>query len=299
MAASTHRTTAQGARGPQVAEAVVEASKRASKKGSTGRRTAGKQASKRTTTTAPNENTDPAGGEKVLETPGSQATNPRVARDDLQSIGNISDAAAELEALKAALAAAKAENAKLIEEKEAEAARDKATKNKPVKMVPRPQGTAGHHFSIQEEMGLGDTVKKAETYKALVRYIRRLTDQSPINWENSWTKISPRDKANLFEVCRKEHPILTRYVNDWATEEIVKQYLKNKRNYAYRKNHLTRPEGYEHLKLNSSKRSGALRCKRVARSRVQASDDEEIDQGSDGSHGDEDGEGSADDDGDD
>ena len=35
------------------------------------------------------------------------------------------------------------------------------------KVIPRPRGTAGTHFSIQEAMGLSGTAKKYETYKAL------------------------------------------------------------------------------------------------------------------------------------
>jgi hypothetical protein len=35
------------------------------------------------------------------------------------------------------------------------------------KPIPRPSGTAGTHFSIQEAMGLAGSTKKYETYKAL------------------------------------------------------------------------------------------------------------------------------------
>jgi hypothetical protein len=35
------------------------------------------------------------------------------------------------------------------------------------KTIPRPRGTAGTHFSIQESMGLSGTAKKYETYKAI------------------------------------------------------------------------------------------------------------------------------------
>ena len=33
--------------------------------------------------------------------------------------------------------------------------------------IPRPRGTAGTTFSIQESMGLSGTAKKYETYKAI------------------------------------------------------------------------------------------------------------------------------------
>ena len=35
------------------------------------------------------------------------------------------------------------------------------------RQIPRPQGTAGTNFSIQEAMGLSGSTKKYETYKAI------------------------------------------------------------------------------------------------------------------------------------
>jgi len=35
------------------------------------------------------------------------------------------------------------------------------------KSIPRPQGTAGTNFSIQEAMGLAGSTQKYETYKAI------------------------------------------------------------------------------------------------------------------------------------
>jgi hypothetical protein len=50
--------------------------------------------------------------------------------------------------------------------------------------------------------------------------------------------------------AHKWHPILKRYENDWATEELVKQYIKNKRRHGYRKGFLERPAQYGYLKTN-------------------------------------------------
>jgi hypothetical protein len=58
-----------------------------------------------------------------------------------------------------------------------------------------------------------------------------------------------------FAQARKDQPFLTRYQNDWATEEIAKQYLKNKRKNAYKHGWLTVPDNYSHLKQNSDHRS--------------------------------------------
>lgn len=62
--------------------------------------------------------------------------------------------------------------------------------------------------------------------------------------------------------ARGRHPILAKYANDWATEEIVKQFVKNKRRYAYRNGWLDVPEKYKYLKTNSAKRDPSASRKR-------------------------------------
>ncbi|KAJ7303131.1 hypothetical protein DFH08DRAFT_1089462 [Mycena albidolilacea] len=62
-------------------------------------------------------------------------------------------------------------------------------------------------------------------------------------------------KAKLFAAARERHPILARYHNDWATAEIAKQYVKNKRNNAYKNGWLEPPAKYSHLKANAAKRN--------------------------------------------
>ncbi|KAJ7934918.1 hypothetical protein B0H13DRAFT_2305063 [Mycena leptocephala] len=54
----------------------------------------------------------------------------------------------------------------------------------------------------------------------------------------------------------------TEYANDWATEEIVKQFVKNKHRYAYRNGWLDVPEKYKYLKTNSAKRDPSASRKR-------------------------------------
>lgn len=62
--------------------------------------------------------------------------------------------------------------------------------------------------------------------------------------------------------ARERHPILKKYMHDWATEELVKQYVKNKRKNGYNKGWLEVPEKYAYLKDNSSKRGTAPRKKK-------------------------------------
>jgi hypothetical protein len=52
---------------------------------------------------------------------------------------------------------------------------------------------------------------------------------------------------------------LERYEQDWATEGLARQYLRNKRSYNYQKELLDVPEMYHYLKDNTSQRSDAPR----------------------------------------
>jgi hypothetical protein len=58
---------------------------------------------------------------------------------------------------------------------------------------------------------------------------------------------------------RQSIPDMGRYVNDWATEAIVRQWMKNKRSYAVQKGFLDVKPKWEYLKNNSTKRTDAPR----------------------------------------
>jgi hypothetical protein len=58
---------------------------------------------------------------------------------------------------------------------------------------------------------------------------------------------------------RQSIPDMSRYVNDWATEAIVRQWMKNKRSYAVQKGFLDVKPKWEYLKDNSTKRTDAPR----------------------------------------
>ncbi|KAJ7759478.1 hypothetical protein B0H14DRAFT_2634423 [Mycena olivaceomarginata] len=66
------------------------------------------------------------------------------------------------------------------------------------------------------------------------RNVRDLVLNAQINWELPWKRIPVQQKASLFDIARGRHPYLAEFHNDWATEEIVKQFIKNRRNNAYK-----------------------------------------------------------------
>ena len=104
------------------------------------------------------------------------------------------------------------------------------------------------------------------------RNLRDLTLNARINWEVPWAQVPARDKAKLFEVvscehpsndisthrdpqAREQHPFLARFERDWATEEIVKQFVKNKRKHHYAHGWLEVPAKFAYLRENSMRRN--------------------------------------------
>jgi hypothetical protein len=54
--------------------------------------------------------------------------------------------------------------------------------------------------------------------------------------------------------AREEAPYLKRFANDWATQALAMQLLKNKRAHSYRRGYLEVPERYAYLKETAAKR---------------------------------------------
>ncbi|KIJ70561.1 hypothetical protein HYDPIDRAFT_184817 [Hydnomerulius pinastri MD-312] len=76
-----------------------------------------------------------------------------------------------------------------------------------------------------------------EHYLAIQRTVRDLCHAARLDWTRPYRDQPPRDLGNLFEVARKQHPHLKQFRNNWATAELVKQYLRNRRKYAKRRGH--------------------------------------------------------------
>ncbi|EGO01390.1 hypothetical protein SERLA73DRAFT_151835 [Serpula lacrymans var. lacrymans S7.3] len=71
--------------------------------------------------------------------------------------------------------------------------------------------------------------------------------------DRSQAKNQPeKELGDLFRLARHYHPYLARFQNDWATSELVKQYLSNRRKNKSRKERKgvasTSPPDIDHLK---------------------------------------------------
>jgi hypothetical protein len=62
----------------------------------------------------------------------------------------------------------------------------------------------------------------------------------------------------------EQNPFLARFVGDWATKEIVKQFMKNKWRNHYRNGWLDVPVKYAYLKNNASMRDPTASRKKTA-----------------------------------
>jgi len=127
--------------------------------------------------------------------------------------------------LEARLQAAEAANQQLTATGNASNAAAGGNAGGPLDLIPRPRGKT---YSVWKEMG----VERAE-YKAIQRTVRTLSVRAELDWKEDYRRQDAEKLGLLFKAARKEHPILKRYRDNWATAAIVKQYFQNKRKHAY------------------------------------------------------------------
>ncbi|THU79748.1 hypothetical protein K435DRAFT_875112 [Dendrothele bispora CBS 962.96] len=150
------------------------------------------------------------------------------------------------------------------EEDEPQARNTVAHQRMIVPTIARPKGQAGKDYSIAVAMGLANTRKKQELYRNVRRSLHDLAMNSRIRWDIPWADTRTSDRAQLFAVAEKAHPFLAKYENSWATEVLVRQYFSNKRKTAYKRGTLQRPEKYDYLQENSTRRDPTASHKRKA-----------------------------------
>ncbi|KAI0826956.1 hypothetical protein BC628DRAFT_1418998 [Trametes gibbosa] len=68
--------------------------------------------------------------------------------------------------------------------------------------------------------------------------IRSLVIRSQLDWTDDFRRQDTDKLATMFRAARKAHPILRRFVNNWATAAIARQYMQNKRKHAYKQGYI-------------------------------------------------------------
>ncbi|KAG8989849.1 hypothetical protein FRB90_002050 [Tulasnella sp. 427] len=140
----------------------------------------------------------------------------------------------ENEDLKAALAAAQAENTRLQYVNE-QTHRDYQVKSQ---LIPRPPGERGKNgWNLQAHMGLA---KRYELYSNIRRSVRYAIYESQLN---IWKKINHQDEQALFTcyaLIKQQFPIMVQFEGNWATREFIKGICQNARRHC-RKKGITNP----------------------------------------------------------
>ncbi|KAL0069521.1 hypothetical protein AAF712_003557 [Marasmius tenuissimus] len=72
----------------------------------------------------------------------------------------------------------------------------------------------------------------------------------------------------MFHYAAEKMPFLAQFNNHWATKAIIKQWMGNKRSYAYRTGTLKPDAKYQYLKNNAAKRGNAPGSRKKRATRV-------------------------------
>ncbi|KAH7923202.1 hypothetical protein BV22DRAFT_1048327 [Leucogyrophana mollusca] len=111
--------------------------------------------------------------------------------------------------------------------KEAEdAAKNTMEKNSPTAMVPKPKAADFNEGTdrLRKVMCLMDD--QAE-YLAIQGTIHDLVPCVGLDFAVKYTDQPSSEFKKLFKLAHRAHPLLGHFQNDWATAELIKQYLCN------------------------------------------------------------------------
>ncbi|KAF8262476.1 hypothetical protein EI94DRAFT_1704735 [Lactarius quietus] len=106
----------------------------------------------------------------------------------------------------------------------------------------------------EDENGVMARIAKAKG----TRLIRDLVAEVGINWETPWMEISAVKKVKLYQAAHEEAPFLKKFVNDWPTQALAMQLLKNRQGHSYCHGYLEVPDKYAYLKDNAAKKKKKL-----------------------------------------
>uniref|UniRef100_A0A5K1K4U7 Superoxide dismutase [Cu-Zn] (EC) n=1 Tax=Ganoderma boninense TaxID=34458 RepID=A0A5K1K4U7_9APHY len=88
-------------------------------------------------------------------------------------------------------------------------------------LIPKPDEA---RFNINDAMQLS-----RQDFLTVRATIHNLVKSTQLNWHEDFRNLDPTQLGYLFKAARKEHPVLRRYVNNWATAAIARTYMQNMR----------------------------------------------------------------------
>lgn len=149
----------------------------------------------------------------------------RVAAEEL-----VTDKDAELEAAREQAVAAAQQAAAAIA---AAANQAPAAQNPPEDgdIIPKPRGSGGSTYNVRRAMGLTHDKPK---YARCLRIVRDVALASRINWQKDYSHQDPLVLGRLFRAAQEKEPYLARFEASWATADMLKQFMRNRRKYMVR-----------------------------------------------------------------
>ncbi|KZT52913.1 hypothetical protein CALCODRAFT_486742 [Calocera cornea HHB12733] len=102
--------------------------------------------------------------------------------------------------------------------------------DQPATLIPKPPGQAGRlkegGYNLQTAMGLEEDGDK---YNEMLGAVRMAAIQHGIQPNDTMLSMHEETLAKVFKAARLKYPELAKYKHDWATRDMIKQYVKNKR----------------------------------------------------------------------
>jgi len=95
--------------------------------------------------------------------------------------------------------------------------------------IRKPKGTAGNGpksngYTLIDEMGISRA-----TMKEILITMHRAVGQAGLDCRVKWVHQPSNSLTRIFVALRNAHPELCQYRNNWASADIIKQYLHNQR----------------------------------------------------------------------
>ncbi|KAJ6521758.1 hypothetical protein B0H19DRAFT_1371312 [Mycena capillaripes] len=146
-----------------------------------------------------------------------------------------------------------------------------------VQRLERPKGEAGdkkNGFNLRVAMGLEDD---AELYEAIVRAVNSNVARANLDYTVDFRRQDAAKLAAVYKLTRKDFPYLTRsrFPLDWATAEITKQYMRNKRRYAVKRGFIPNRETRSKRRREEDTAEGSNKRRRTTGPIVHIDDQEE------------------------
>ncbi|KAI0659787.1 hypothetical protein C8Q70DRAFT_1053617 [Cubamyces menziesii] len=106
------------------------------------------------------------------------------------------------------------------------------THHKKPRLIPKPRGSVGHGLKLRKEMKL---TNNRQLYLDCLTTVRDLCLAGRLDWKKGIKEQDVGALGDLYELARTEQPYLARFENDWATAQILIQFMANRRKNALNK----------------------------------------------------------------